>query len=92
MIVLPLLPLEQVRKEEKKRHSCILSSFFFFVDGEHMMATGNMHGDVALWDLSDRRLAHIMKNAHDGYITSLTFLNNQPILVTGGTDNAVKVN
>lgn len=61
------------------------------LDGEHMMATGNMHGDVALWDLSERRLAHIMKNAHDGYITSLTFLNNQPILTTGGTDNAVKV-
>ncbi|KAG1468282.1 hypothetical protein G6F56_003920 [Rhizopus delemar] len=58
--------------------------------GEHMMATGNMHGDVALWDLSDRRLAHIMKNAHDGYITSLTFLSNQPILVTGGADNSVK--
>jgi U3 small nucleolar RNA-associated protein 21 len=54
------------------------------------MATGNMHGDVALWDLSTRRLAHIMKNAHDGYITSLTFLSNQPVLVTGATDNAIK--
>jgi U3 small nucleolar RNA-associated protein 21 len=55
------------------------------------MATGNMHGDVALWDLSTRRLAHIMKGAHQGYITSLTFLNNQPVLVTGATDNSVKV-
>ena len=55
------------------------------------MATANMHGDVALWDLSERRLAHIMKNAHDGFITSLTFLHNQPILVTGSTDNSVKV-
>lgn len=55
------------------------------------MATGNMHGDVALWDLSERRLAHIMKNAHDGYITSLTFLHNQPVLVTGATDNSIKV-
>lgn len=61
------------------------------LDDEQVMATANMHGDVALWDLSERRLAHIMKNAHDGYITSLTFLHNQPILVTGGTDNSVKV-
>lgn len=61
------------------------------LDDEQMMATGNMHGDVALWDLSERRLAHIMKSAHDGYITSLTFLNNQPILVTGATDNSIKV-
>lgn len=65
--------------------------FFVAVDDEQFMATGNMHGDVALWDLSERRLAHIMKNAHDGYITSLTFLHNQPVLVTGATDNSIKV-
>ncbi|KAG0764980.1 hypothetical protein G6F33_002109 [Rhizopus arrhizus] len=76
--------IDSVRQDDR------VTAITFRTDGEHMMATGNMHGDVALWDLSDRRLAHIMKNAHDGYITSLTFLNNQPILVTGGTDNAVK--
>lgn len=64
---------------------------FLMIDDEQFMATGNMHGDVALWDLSERRLAHIMKNAHDGYITSLTFLHNQPVLVTGATDNSIKV-
>lgn len=54
------------------------------------MATANMHGDVALWDLNHRRLVHIMKGAHDGVVSSLVFLHNQPILVTGGADNSVK--
>ncbi|CAO3687020.1 unnamed protein product [Rhizopus stolonifer] len=85
--------LHNIRADEKidsVRQDDRVTAITFRTDGEHMMATGNMHGDVALWDLSDRRLAHIMKNAHDGYITSLTFLSNQPILVTGGTDNSVK--
>lgn len=55
------------------------------------MATGNMHGDVALWDLAKRKLAHIIKGAHSGLISSVAFLHNQPVLVTAGSDNAVKV-
>ena len=57
-----------------------------------MMATANMHGDVALWDLANRKLAHDMKGAHSGLVSSIAFLNNQPILVTAGADNAVTVN
>jgi U3 small nucleolar RNA-associated protein 21 len=60
-------------------------------DGQHVMATGNMHGDIALWDLEKRTLVHVMKGAHDASISSLQFLNSQPILVSSGSDNAVKV-
>lgn len=77
--------IDSVRQDDK------VTAITFRTDDEQVMATGNMQGDVALWDLSDRRLNHIMKNAHDGYVTSLTFLNNQPILVTGGNDNSIKV-
>ncbi|KAI7904599.1 Utp21 specific WD40 associated putative domain-containing protein [Cokeromyces recurvatus] len=76
--------IDSVRQDDR------VTAITFRTDEEQVMATGNMHGDVALWDLSERRLAHIMKNAHDGYITSLTFLHNQPILVTAATDNSVK--
>ncbi|KAI8333218.1 Utp21 specific WD40 associated putative domain-containing protein [Blakeslea trispora] len=76
--------IDSVRQDDR------VTAITFRTDEEQVMATANMHGDVALWDLSERRLAHIMKNAHDGFITSLTFLHNQPILVTGSTDNSVK--
>ncbi|KAF7731227.1 hypothetical protein EC973_000643 [Apophysomyces ossiformis] len=67
-----------------------VTAISFRTDEEHMMATANMHGDVALWDLSKRRLAHIMKGAHNGFVHSLAFLAGQPILVTAGSDNSVK--
>ncbi|KAI9255740.1 Utp21 specific WD40 associated putative domain-containing protein [Phascolomyces articulosus] len=67
-----------------------VTSISFRTDEQQVMATGNMHGDVALWDLTNRRLIHNMKAAHSGLITSLTFLNSQPVLVSAGADNAVK--
>ncbi|KAI8062716.1 Utp21 specific WD40 associated putative domain-containing protein [Gongronella butleri] len=68
-----------------------VTAISFRTDGEQVMASANMHGDVALWDLENRRLLHIMKGAHDGVVSSLCFLDNQPILVTAGSDNAVKL-
>lgn len=55
------------------------------------MASSNMYGDIALWDLDKQKLSHIIIGAHDGLIPSIKFLNGQPILVTSGADNSVKV-
>ena len=55
------------------------------------MATSSISGDIALWDLDKRRLSHIMKGAHDGQVVTCQFLNGQPLLVTSGDDNSVKV-
>jgi U3 small nucleolar RNA-associated protein 21 len=54
------------------------------------MATANMYGDIALWDLDRQKILHVMKGAHDGSIPSIQFLNGQPILMSSGADNAVK--
>ncbi|RUS31073.1 Utp21 specific WD40 associated putative domain-containing protein [Jimgerdemannia flammicorona] len=62
----------------------------FRTDGQHIMASANMHGDIALWDLDKRKLVHVMKGAHDGLIPSIQFLNGQPILISSGADNSVK--
>ncbi|KAI9497520.1 Utp21 specific WD40 associated putative domain-containing protein [Zychaea mexicana] len=67
-----------------------VTSISFRTDEQQVMATGNMHGDIALWDLTNRRLVHNMKAAHNGLIASLAFLSNQPVLVSAGVDNAVK--
>ncbi|CAG8530923.1 7158_t:CDS:2, partial [Racocetra fulgida] len=49
-----------------------------------------MYGDIALWNLDEKRLSHIIKGAHDGLIPSIQFLNGQPILLTSGADNSIK--
>ncbi|CAO3616505.1 unnamed protein product [Cunninghamella blakesleeana] len=85
--------LYNIRADEKIdsiRQDDRVTAISFRTDEVQMMATANMHGDVALWDLSQRRLVHIMKGAHDGVISSLSFLYGQPILVTAGSDNSVK--
>ncbi|CAO3626997.1 unnamed protein product [Cunninghamella echinulata] len=76
--------IDSIRQDDR------VTAISFRTDEEQMMATANMHGDVALWDLNQRKLVHIMKGAHDGIISSLSFLNGQPILVTAGADNSVK--
>ncbi|ORY08146.1 Utp21-domain-containing protein [Basidiobolus meristosporus CBS 931.73] len=67
-----------------------VTSVSFRTDDQHIMATANMYGDIALWDLDKRKLVHVMKGAHDGLIPSIQFLNGQPILVSSGADNSVK--
>ncbi|CAG8441205.1 6972_t:CDS:10 [Diversispora eburnea] len=67
-----------------------VTSISFRTDEHHIMASSNMYGDIALWDLDKQRLSHIMKGAHEGLIPSIKFLNGQPILVTSGADNSVK--
>lgn len=55
------------------------------------MASANMTGDVALWNLETRRLFHIERGAHDGVIHSCYFYPNQPLLITASNDNSLKM-
>jgi U3 small nucleolar RNA-associated protein 21 len=54
------------------------------------MATANGHGSIALWDLNDRRLVHLMESAHDASIHSCFFLNGMNVMVTASNDNSIK--
>ncbi|KAF9344305.1 hypothetical protein BGX34_005797, partial [Mortierella sp. NVP85] len=67
-----------------------VTSITFRTDGQHIMASANMYGDIALWDLDRQKVLHVMKGAHDGMIPSIQFLNGQPILMSSGADNSVK--
>ncbi|KAF8922887.1 Utp21 specific WD40 associated putative domain-containing protein [Dissophora ornata] len=62
----------------------------FRTDDQHVMASANMYGDIALWDLDRQKVLHVMKGAHDGAIPSIQFLNGQAILMSSGADNSVK--
>ena len=55
------------------------------------MATASMQGDIALWDLDNRRLFHVMKSAHEATVHSSSFYTGQPLLVTASEDNSLKV-
>lgn len=54
------------------------------------MATANSNGDVALWDLNERRLIHLMTGCHDAEIHTCFFYHGSTILLTASADNSIK--
>ncbi|KAJ3255449.1 hypothetical protein HK103_006266 [Boothiomyces macroporosus] len=67
-----------------------VTSISFRTDGQTIMATGSMAGDLALWDLGEKRLVHLMTNCHLSSIHTCFFFNGMPLLVTAGSDNSIK--
>lgn len=68
-----------------------ISSLAFRTDGPPIMASGSPQGHIAFWDLERRQLVTQQRNAHSTAIAAATFLHGEPLLVTNGADNAIKV-
>lgn len=61
-------------------------------DEHQVLASVSSHGHLALWDLnSGGRLLHLIRGAHDAAISAVQWVPGQPILITSGEDNCVKV-
>ena len=61
-------------------------------DGHPILATASSNGHIALWDLNaGGRLLHIVRGAHDGAISEVQWVPGQPLLISSGEDNSVKV-
>src|ERR1700761_1508346 len=64
----------------------------FLSDGESVIAIASSTGHIALWDLSAKgRLLHIIRGAHDAAKTAIEWTPGQPVLISSGEDNSVKV-
>lgn len=69
-----------------------VSALGFRSDGEPILASASSMGHIALWDLnSGGRLLHMVRGAHDGAISAVEWVPGQPVLITSGDDNSVKV-
>ena len=55
------------------------------------MVTGSTAGHLAIWNLEERRLQAQMRDVHAGAVAAVSFLTSEPILVTNGGDNTLKV-
>lgn len=76
-----------------------ITSIAFRTDNlAHTLATASSDGSIALWDLDTGpeddlipgRLLHTIKNAHASPIGSIQFLAGQPLMISNGSDNALK--
>ena len=64
----------------------------FASDGPPVLASASETGHISLWDLgSHGRLLHTVRGAHDGSISALEWISGQPLLISSGDDNSLKV-
>ncbi|XP_060768093.1 WD repeat-containing protein 36 [Neoarius graeffei] len=68
-----------------------ITALSFRTDGHSVMAAGSPVGHIGLWDLEDKKLIGQMRDAHTTAIAGLTFLHGEPLLLTNGADNAIRV-
>ncbi|XP_014828162.1 PREDICTED: WD repeat-containing protein 36 [Poecilia mexicana] len=68
-----------------------ISTLAFRTDGPPIMASGSPQGHIALWDLERQQLVAQQRHAHRTAVAAATFLHGEPLLVTNGADNAIKV-
>ncbi|XP_047228808.1 WD repeat-containing protein 36 [Girardinichthys multiradiatus] len=68
-----------------------ISTLAFRTDGPPIVASGSPQGHIAFWDLESRQLVAQQRHAHRTAVAAATFLHGEPLLVTNGADNAIKV-
>lgn len=70
-----------------------VAALSFRTDNEaQTLAVASTSGHVALFDLaSENKLLHLVRNAHEGPVGGLEWVPGQPLMVTSGGDNSVKV-
>ena len=63
----------------------------FRMDGPAVLASSSEDGSISIWDLAKKRVAQTQRGAHDTGIAGLQWVQGQPLLITSGADNYVKV-
>lgn len=72
-------------------HYSVLFIGLSVLDGQPLLASGGSSGVISIWNLEKKRLHSVVREAHDGVITSLHFFANEPVLMSSSTDNSIKV-
>ena len=68
-----------------------VSALAFRTDGvDDVLCVGDARGRVTVWDLEKRAVRTVIRDAHEGAISSLKFLDGQPVMLSSGEDNTLK--
>ena len=62
-----------------------------YLDGKNFLTSSSKAGHIAVWDLDKQKLSTIIRNAHHGAVVSAQFFELEPLLLTTGADNSIKV-
>ena len=62
-----------------------------YTDGTSTVATATSIGHIAVWGLDECRLVAMVRDAHDGSVGGMEFIQSQPLMATSSVDNSIKV-
>ena len=65
--------------------------YLIYTDGTSTVATATSIGHIAVWGLDERRLVAMVRDAHDGSVGGMEFIQSQPLMATSSVDNSIKV-
>ncbi|KAG0564859.1 hypothetical protein M758_8G142100 [Ceratodon purpureus] len=68
-----------------------VTALSFRTDGQPFLAAGGTTGVISIWNLEKRKLQAVVEDAHISEISSLQFLASEPVLLSGGADNSLKM-
>lgn len=63
----------------------------YFADEQPFLAAGGATGVISIWNLEKRKLQAVIEDAHISAVNSLHFLASEPVLLSSGSDNSLKV-
>ncbi|ERL92025.1 WD repeat-containing protein 36 isoform X1 [Dendroctonus ponderosae] len=69
----------------------MVTSLSFRSDGHPIMASGGISGHIVFWDLEARRVSSQLPSAHDGAVSGMVCLPNEPLMLTSSPDNTLKL-
>uniref|UniRef100_A0A914XT60 Small-subunit processome Utp21 domain-containing protein n=1 Tax=Plectus sambesii TaxID=2011161 RepID=A0A914XT60_9BILA len=67
-----------------------VTSISFRTDGPETMISSGTEGHLAVWDLNKKRLLGQMTDAHRSQVTIASCVVGEPLMVSAGTDNALR--
>jgi U3 small nucleolar RNA-associated protein 21 len=73
-----------------KHHPGPVKSLSFRLDQSDYFASGNGNGELAIWNLAEKKLTATVAGVHNS-ITSVFFIPGEPLIMTAGEDNTLKL-
>lgn len=68
-----------------------ITSLSFRTDGVPILASGASSGQIAFWDLDQKRLLDLLIEAHSEAVSTLRYLDEEPLLISSSGDNSMKM-
>lgn len=88
-IVLLNLKADRIVMEFSQEYGMV-TGISFRTDGPSTMATSSTNGQIAFWNLDEKKIESTLLAHHDSVCT-LKFLPNEPLLLTTSVDNSLKL-